>query len=595
MNPNIVTADDFRNFATRHQPDATPGTQQVHRPAVRERGLDTSGLDVVKWFQAHEAYGKLLDEGRGLHSVKCPWEEEHSTGDGKYDSDTTIWDGCDGRLPGFKCMHSHCQGRRLREVIREWGDAEQFGATVRVGREYELTDEGNALRLIDRSGSILRYAPDFGGWMCWREDLGRWYRDINDVEVTELARTATAHIKMEAEAVGDGERRKQMLKWEQQCQKFERRRAQVGAAAKSRELRARSDDFDSQTWMINCRNGVINLKNLEFLPQSPDQLFTKQVPLNYDADAECPRFSNFIREILQDDDDLIDFMWRALGYSITGDTSEQVLFFLHGDGSNGKSSFLDTMQYVLGDYAVAAPPGLLMQNRGDKHPTAIAELRGRRFVACEEVSEGGVMAEETVKQLTGTKYITARMMRQDYFTFPSTHKLWLAANHKPQVKGTDYAIWRRIVLIPFERQFSEGDKDAQLLDKLFAEAPGIFAKICRHAQKVNETGLQVPQGVHKASNEYREEQDIMGQFLLEECVMHPKEYVTACALYKRYKEWAENTGDKPVSQRMMGLYLQKRGLQKHKVSTSRWYGLRLITEDEKLARHGELVGEDQGN
>lgn len=600
-----LTCDDLREFVRRHGAGLNEITvgRRLETPiggplgstaTPRHRALDLTRLDIVAWFRHHDCYGHRADDDRGTHTVKCPWEDEHSAGDGAHDSDTVIWDGSDGRLPNFRCLHAHCTHKKLREVAAEWGDAEDFGARLRAGREYPLTDEGNAMRLADRFGASLRYAGELGGWLFW--DGARWAHDGNDVEPINLMAQCIVEIDQEAQQVGEGERRREMVQWVRASQKWERTRSQVTRASKLRELQAKVDQFDGNPWLLNCLNGVVDLRTGDLHAPSPEHYSSLIAPHAFDVEAQCPRFDQFLNEVFAGDRDIIDFIWRGIGYSLTGSTREQVLFFCYGYGANGKSTFLETVMHVLGTYAGTSAPGLLLESKQERHPTEVADLRGRRFVACVEVGEGRRFAEETVKRLTGSDALKARFMRRDFFEFKPSHKLWLAANHKPIVRGTDEAIWRRLPMVPFVVTFrDEGDrrdgprKDKALLEKLFKEAPGILAKAVRYAKQWHEDGLQPPAVVIEATREYREEQDLLGSFLDQECLLSSEAWDTSGNLYTAYRNWCEDSGEHVVSQRQFGLALTERGFVRAKVSTYRWRGLRALTDSEKLAREADAA------
>lgn len=260
---------------------------------------------------------------------------------------------------------------------------------------------------------------------------------------------------------------------------------------------------------------------------------------------------------------MIDFLQRSVGYSLTGDVGEQVLFFLHGSGANGKSTFINAIFDTLGgDYAVQSAPDLLVQKSGERHPTEVADLQGKRLVASIEVEDGRRMAEGLVKQLTGGDLLKARHMREDFFQFKPTHKLYLVANHKPAVRGTDYAIWRRIRMIPFEVQIPDGERDARLPEKLRAEAPGILAWAVRGCLAWQRTGLAAPVEVTAATEAYRLESDSLGAFLAECTVRVADARTKAKTLYDAYAKWAAAGNLPPLNLMRFGNAMTERGFEK---------------------------------
>jgi putative DNA primase/helicase len=573
----------------RSGPTLSPSVPPIARP--RRSLLDLEAFDIVAFFQAHEAYGHLISDEQGKHTVLCPWEEEHSSGTGADDTDTVIWDGRDGRLPGFKCQHSHCVNRRIQEVLAIWTDAENFGARLRQTTDYSLTDNGNVQRVIDLYHDHLRYCKELGGWFVWQGE-GRWEQTAESSGVYEMVRDVIRRMNAEGEQIGDGERREKMRKHVVTTQKWERMRAIVNMSQTRRDVIAKSYQFDERADLLNCPNGTINLKTGEVHDNRPEHYLTKQVPVLYNPEATCPQFDQFMTDIFAGNPELIDYVWRAIGYSLTGHINEQVLFFCYGNGANGKSTLFDVLQKLLGDYAACAAPNLVVETKGDRHPTEIADLRGRRFVYCMETGENKYLAEDLVKRLTGGDIIKARFMHQNFFSFVPTHKLWLSANHKPVIRGTDFAIWRRIPLIPFTVKFVDealaqpGDrlKDRELPVKLAQELPGILTKAVRAAAEWYRIGLNWPACVRAAVDEYREEQDVIGTFLEERCEMGPDLWEPAHSLYTAYNDWATQANEYRLSSRKFGTAMLERGFRKSKVSTVRYHGLRVIPATERVGR-----------
>jgi putative DNA primase/helicase len=276
----------------------------------------------------------------------------------------------------------------------------------------------------------------------------------------------------------------------------------------------------------------------------------KQSPVIYDPQASCPRWLQFLDEIMAGNQELVDYLQRAVGSSLTADVSDQCLFFLHGGGSNGKSKFLEAILALMADYGMQSIPEFLTVRNNEQHPTERADLFGKRFVATVEVESGKALAEALVKQLTGGERIRARRMREDFWEFDPTHKLWLAANHKPVIKGTDYAIWRRIKLIPFTVTFvdqpqdeSQRQKDPTLSKQLRAELSGILRWAVDGCIAWQQQGLNEPKAVTEAVETYRQEMNSIGQFLQECCyVPNPLRLdikTQSSQLHEAYLKWSE--------------------------------------------------------
>jgi putative DNA primase/helicase len=321
------------------------------------------------------------------------------------------------------------------------------------------------------------------------------------------------------------------------------------------------EEFDCDPWLMAVANGTIDLRTGKLRESDRSDLITMSAPVTYSEVATAPTWEKFLERVLPDPD-VRQYVQKAAGYSITGDVSEQVLFFPYGGGANGKSTLLNTLRRILGSYGRQASPDLLMFKYGNEHPTAMADLRGRRLVTTAEVQEGRRMAEVMVKQLTGGDTITARRMREDFSSFEPTHKIWLAANHKPIIRGTDHAIWRRIRLIPFTVEIPEAEQDPMLAKILETEAEGILRWLVVGCLMWQREGLESPAPIRAAVDDYRYEMDQVGQFIADRCDMNPTVLTGASVLRKAYEAWCEANGERPMSATAFGLRLQEKGLRR---------------------------------
>jgi putative DNA primase/helicase len=430
------------------------------------------------------------------------------------------------------------------------GDAEE-ALTVRP-----FTETGNAERLVDQYGDRIRFCHPWGAWLAW--DGQRWKRDQAGV-VRDLAKSVVRSIALEVSAGRSKEERETIRKFAHRSETSAMRTSMLKLAESEAGIPIHPDDMDRDPYLLNTLNGTIDLRTGQLHPHDQGQNITKLAPVAFDPDAECPTFLAFLARVLPDPE-VRRFLRHMTGYGMTGVTSEQCIAFLYGGGANGKSTFLDVIQDMLGDYAQTAAPDLLTSRGGDRHPTELADLFGARWVSSIEVDEGKRLAETLVKQMTGGDKLKARFMRTDFFQWTPTHKLFLAANHKPEIRGTDYAIWRRIKLIPFTVTIPESERDGKLGERLRTELPGILNWAIAGCLDWQQYGLGVPQAVKDATEEYRQEQDVIAQFLEDRCVLDPQAWVHSGTLIKVYAAWCESNGSKPVSTTAFGRRMNERGL-----------------------------------
>jgi len=450
------------------------------------------------------------------------------------------------------------------------------------------TDLGNAERLARRHGKDLRFNFDTGRWMSWDE---KRFRDSALAEVHRHAKETIRALLAEAAAIENEATRKRLAGHAISSESRGKQEAMVDLARHEPGIGVRAADLDANPWLLNVDNGTIDLRTGRLSPHSRDALITKLASVKYEPAAACPLFLAFLDRAMAGDRDLIAFLQRGVGYSLTGDVSEQVLFFLHGKGANGKSTFCVTILAAAGDYAKQMAPDLLLAKKGESHPTDQADLQGVRLAVGQEVEQGRALAEVAVKQLTGGDRVRARFMRQDFFEFEPHHKLWLCANHKPTVRGTDHAIWRRILLVPFTVTIPKPEQDRKLTEKLKAELPGILAWAVRGCLDWQRQGLQPPAQVCAATQAYRAESDTIGRFLDETCLMSKSDEVSAEDLHAAFKAWCESSGERLISKKAMGDYLADRDdFQRRKSGRVFWRGLRLRTcADDRADDHDSPV------
>lgn len=449
---------------------------------------------------------------------------------------------------------------------------------ARLSDPPNLTDIGNAARLRAIHGENIRYCWQWSSWIVWTGK--RWEVDPGAAAM-RLCRDIPKRILLEASVMDDDTQRKS---WTKGALKAESKRALDAALEllKSEEgIPIAVDDLDGNHWLLNVDNGMIDLKTGALLKHDRSQYLTKLCPIQHDQKAICPTWVSFLEQIFGGDQDLIRFVQKAFGYSLTGSVREQVFFILHGVGRNGKSTLLNVLLQLLGkSLGVKAAPGVLMAKSGSSHPTELAMLCGVRVAVCIETNDRRSFDEALVKELTGGDRITARYMRKDFFEFDPTHKLWLATNHKPIVTGNDLGIWRRIRLIPFNVVIPDDQVDKRLAEKLEAELPGILTWAVEGCLAWQSDGLEPPQSVVSATGQYREEMDKIGNFISECCVIDKRAQVKVDDLYKAYSEWCDDAGERAESKRKLTLSLVERGFKSKRTMISRFYeGIGLSAND----------------
>ena len=440
----------------------------------------------------------------------------------------------------------------------------------------QFTDTTNAYRLLTEHGKDIRYNPLWKKWIVWN---GRRWEMDDGYLIHDRGLKMVRGIYRELMKTADYRDRLDIEKHGMQSESARRRKAIIEVASWIPELNIKTDDLDKDPWLFNVQNGTVDLRTGEIREQNQNDLITRIANVVYDDKADCPAWKQFIREIMNYNTELIHFIQNAAGWAITGDTSEQTIFILFGTGANGKSTFLNTIMNLLGDYAIATPTETFMKKSGDQITNDIARLRGTRFVTTTEAEHGRRISEPLIKQITGNDRMTARFLYGEFFNFVPTFKIFMATNHKPVIKGTDHGIWRRIKLIPFTTRIEEVKQDKHLEQKLLLEGPGILNWLIEGAKRWVIEGLKTPQIIIKATDEYRAEMDVIGNFIKERCSQGSGFTIKARELFKCYQDWCDDHNEHAVSERFLGLRLKELGLDQKRSNDGRyWQGIQLKGE-----------------
>ena len=381
-----------------------------------------------------------------------------------------------------------------------------------------LSDMGNGRRFAKQHRNKIRYSFEREKWLVHTGK--RWEWD-NSGEAAKLAKRTVISIYQEAADESDPTRRAALGKHSARSENDSKIRAMLNLAKSERGIPVLLRDLNQHPWLLNCQNGVLDLNSGELKPHDPALLIMQISPVEFDPQARCDLFLSFLDETMKRRMALVNFLQKYLGYCLTGEVIEQIIVFFYGCGANGKSTLTKVVSYVMGDYAAMAAPGLLLARRNEQHPTEIADLAGKRFVATVEVQVGKKFNESLLKWLSGGDRIKGRFMRENFFEFEPTFKLAVAANDKPVVSDNSHAFWRRLRMVPFDVTIAPEQQDMNLLEKLKAEAPGILAWMVRGCLKWQREGLGEPEEVETATRTYREEQDFLGPFLEDCCKVEP--------------------------------------------------------------------------
>lgn len=452
----------------------------------------------------------------------------------------------------------------LQKAVRECGDVYEpkpqysvsFGRSEKKEKKlYSFDDMGNAARLSDAFGESILYCYTDD---CWFYFDGRcWVRDKTGV-IERLCDQLIEEMRHETNNYGDTDEAQKAFN--QHVKRSRSNRSKKAMIAETRHhVPILPSEMDTHPFLLNTLNGTLDLRNGELNKHDPKEHLTKMALCEYTDKADHPRWTRFLNDIFGGDREMLRYIQKAVGYSLTGSIKEQCVFFCYGTGRNGKSTFLNVISDIAGSYAVNIQPDTIMVRYGSKDGanSDIARLKGARLVTSAEPNEGMRINEGLLKQLTGGDKVTARYMYKELFEFTPEFKLWMATNHKPVIHGTDTGIWRRIHLIPFTVQIPEDKVDKQLPYKLKEEYPAILAWAVEGCLLWQKEGLEMPLAVRDATKEYRKDMDVVSAWLDECCTLGEGREKTS-DLYQSYVDWAEKNNEYKMSNRKFGDGMAKR-------------------------------------
>ena len=447
--------------------------------------------------------------------------------------------------------------------------------------DFRPTDLWNSENFYRKWEGQLLYCKMWNGWLVYRE--GKWQEDDRN-ETQEMAKRVIMGYYRQASEIIEDKARKILVDFGRRSESQRAIRAMTELATSA--IPAIPDDFDKDRYIFNLKNGTMDLKTLEFRKHKPEDMLTKIANVNYNPEVDCPRWLDFLDKIFEGNKDLIDYLQASLGYSLTGDIGEQCLFILYGPtGWNGKSTFINTVQEILGDYAINTPFETFLTKRGEHIPNDIARMRGARFVTAIEAGEGKGFNEELLKRLTGRDKVSARFLRQEYFDFHPECKIWLASNHKPTVREFSSSFWGRIRMIPFKLTIPEEERIPHYEETLLEEKEGIFNWILEGYKRWKEKKLITPDEIKEATAEYKSSMDVVAEFIEQCCMESHQVKIATRDLYKAYKYWCEESGENPVNKKSFGRRLSERDYKSIRIGDKNergWLGIALKDGDADL-------------
>ena len=443
-------------------------------------------------------------------------------------------------------------------------------------KKFRLNELGNAERIAYEYGHAIRYVSEMG-WMLW--DGKRWKID-NKLQIERIANKVLRELEKSEDDMEKS--------WARKCGK---RNIRMNSIKDLMPLvPAEREEFDRHKFLFNCANGVLNLKDGKLQPHDRDLRLSKISNVEFDEKATCPVWLNFLQQIFKGDNDLIDYMQRLVGYSMTGNISEQGMYFLVGGGSNGKSTFINIIKTLMGDYGLQTKSDTFIKKKNDGANNDIARLASARFVSAVESEEGEKLQESLVKTITGGEPILARFLRQEFFEFIPEFKVFFTTNHKPIIGGVDEGIWRRVKIIPFTLNLKPHERDKKLEEKLSLEMSGILNWSLEGYLKWQQSGLKEPMIVKQATGDYKEDMDILAPFLGEICYTdEPKNEsvkIEAKELYNVYDRWCLNSGERALGNRSFYRMLETKGFGKAKGTGNKTYLTGITLNERKPVNKG---------
>lgn len=460
-------------------------------------------------------------------------------------------------------------------------------------KSYHYTHDGLAMRLVDTYGDTIRFVKKWKRWLVW---TGKRWEDDEGGELILLVKRCIKDIFTEASSLllsdedTDRERGKKLAGFAMACENASFIISAIKLAAP--HVMIDPNELDSDQWILNCMNGILDLKTGQLMPHDRTRYCTKIASVAFDPEAQAPTWLTFLDWFTCQRADMVAWLQRAVGYTLTGSTAEQSMLLLYGNGGNGKNTLVDILLDLLGDYGTQTPTKTLMKRENDNSiNNDVARLHGMRLVAASESDDGERLNEGLVKSMTGDRFMTARFLHAEFFTFTPRFKIWFSTNNRPIIRDTGESMARRLRMVPCDAAITT--KDGNLPAKLQAELPGILAWAVRGCQEWLKQGLETPETVKSATADYLEEMDTFSHFIGDCCIQGAQYIATGKQLWNAYQGWCDANNERPMQSRSFGLQLGKRGFKKeHSRNGVIWQGLGVSTSNNPGPRPTQTVNRD---
>lgn len=527
-------------------------------------------------FWTGKSYSRMDSMFRETSLMRDKWDRVHFSDTGETYGERTIGTAISSTTTTI-LDHKH-EAEYAEFDVSSAVDAVEEIHEEKPNKKFRLNELGNAERIAYEYGHAIRFVSEIG-WMLW--DGKRWKYD-NKLQIERIANKVLRDLEKSEDEMERS--------WARKCGK---RNIRMNSIKDLMPLvPAEREEFDRHKYLFNCSNGILNLQTGKMQQHDRELRLSKLANVEFDEKAQCPTWLSFLQQIFKGDNDLIDYMQRLVGYSMTGDISEQGMYFLVGGGSNGKSTFINIIKSMMGDYGLQTKSDTFIKKKNDGANNDIARLVGSRFVSAVESEEGEKLQESLVKTITGGEPILARFLRQEFFEFIPEFKVFFTTNHKPIIGGVDEGIWRRVKIIPFTLNLKPHERDKKLEEKLSLEMSGILNWALEGCLKWQQSGIKEPKVVVDATGNYKEEMDILAPFLDEICYTdEPKNEairIEAKELYGVYDSWCFKSGERQIGNRSFYRMLETKGFGKMKGAGNKTF-LTGITLNERKPVTKEVI------